>query len=65
MEGRLRLRAPSSCKSAIFLIMTKERYDKCFKIEKPDKLLILGTSDEMVETIVKNLELGEIHQGFI
>jgi hypothetical protein len=32
------------------------------RIENPDKLLILGTSDEMVETIVENLDLGSIYK---
>lgn len=52
----------ASVKAAIFL--NKDRRNdmiNAIKIEKPEKLLILGTSDGMVETIAENLELGEIH----
>ncbi len=51
----------ASVKSAIFLDEEKrEIMIKAIRKEKPDKLLILGTSDEMVEKIANNLELGEI-----
>ncbi len=51
----------ASVKSAIFLneIPNKEM-KRILKKEKPDKLLILGTSDNMVEKIAKNLDLGDI-----
>jgi len=53
----------ASVKSAIFLNLDQRKtMINVLKIEKPDKLLILGTSDDMVETIAKNLELGEIYQ---
>ena len=32
------------------------------KKENPDKILILGTSDDMVEKIATHLELGEIYK---
>lgn len=53
----------ASVKSAIFLDKD-QRNDmiNAIRIEKPEKLLILGTSDEMVETIAKNLELEEIYK---
>lgn len=52
----------ASVKSAIFLDKD-QRSDmiNALRIEKPEKLLILGTSDEMVETIARNLELEEIY----
>lgn len=53
----------ASVKSAIFLDKDKKNeMMNAIRIEKPEKLLILGTSDEMLETIVKNLELGEIYK---
>jgi uncharacterized alkaline shock family protein YloU len=51
----------ASVKAAIFLDTDKKNeMINALRIEKPEKLLILGTSDEMVETIAKNLKLGEI-----
>lgn len=51
----------ASVKAAIFLNEDR-RNDmiRVLNIEKPDKILILGTSDDMVEKIAANLELGEI-----
>ncbi len=52
----------ASVKSAIFLNKDKKNeMINALRIEKPEKLLILGTSDEMVEAIVNNLNLGEIN----
>ena len=51
----------ASVKAAIFL--NEERaleMKSALKAENPEKLLILGTSDEMVEKIVENLNLGKI-----
>ncbi|MDO4282407.1 MAG: Asp23/Gls24 family envelope stress response protein [Clostridia bacterium] len=51
----------ASVKAAIFL--NEERriaMVKAIKKENPDKLLILGTSDDMVKKIAENLEVGEI-----
>ncbi|MDD3304414.1 MAG: Asp23/Gls24 family envelope stress response protein [Clostridia bacterium] len=53
----------ASVKAAIFL--EKDRQDemkRVLKAEKPDKLLILGTSDDMVEKIAANLSLGTIEK---
>lgn len=53
----------ASVKAAIFL--AKDRQDemkKVLKEEKPDKILILGTSDDMVEKIATNLDLGKIEK---
>ena len=47
----------ASVKAAIFL--EKSRQDEMKKVlnaEKPDKILILGTSDDMVKKIATNLE---------
>ena len=53
----------ASVKAAIFLNKDKTlEMQKVIKKEKPDKILILGTSDNMVEKIAKNLELGEIYK---
>lgn len=51
----------ASVKAAIFLYedRKKEMVD-AIKKEKIDKILILGTSDEMVQKIATNLELGPI-----
>jgi uncharacterized alkaline shock family protein YloU/adenylate kinase family enzyme len=50
----------ASVKAAIFLDEARrEEMKKVIKKEKPDKILILGTSDEMVEKIRTNLELEE------
>lgn len=53
----------ASVKAAIFLDETrrKEMISVLTK-ENPEKLLILGTSDEMVEKIATNLELEEIYK---
>ncbi len=53
----------ASVKAAIFLF--EDRRDemiKAIKKEKIDKILILGTSDEMVAKIAENLKLGEIEK---
>ncbi|MEG1705805.1 MAG: Asp23/Gls24 family envelope stress response protein [Clostridia bacterium] len=53
----------ASVKAAIFLnIDRKKEMINAINIEKPDKLLILGTSDDMVEMIAKNLEVGNIEK---
>lgn len=53
----------ASVKAAIFLDETRrEEMKKVIKLEKPDKILILGTSDEMVEKIASNLSLGSIYK---
>lgn len=53
----------ASVKAAIFLNTDKKNdMMNAIRIEKPEKLLILGTSDEMVDTIARNLELGDIYQ---
>lgn len=53
----------ASVKAAIFLDETRaNEMKKVIKEENIDKLLILGTSDDMVETIVKNLDLGSIYK---
>lgn len=53
----------ASVKAAIFL-NEQRRNEMINAIEKenPDKILILGTSDDMVEKIVKNLKLGKIDE---
>lgn len=51
----------ASVKAAIFLDETRaDEMIEAIKKENPDKILILGTSDEMVEKIVSNLKLGSI-----
>lgn len=51
----------SSVKAAIFLDETRRNeMKKVIKSENPDKILILGTSDDMIEKIRKNLELEEL-----
>lgn len=53
----------ASVKAAIFL--NEDRRDemkKAIKKEKIDKILVLGTSDEMVEKIATNLGLGKIYK---
>lgn len=53
----------ASVKAAIFLDDTRKKEMKAaLKKENPEKLLILGTSDDMVEKIVNNLEIGKIHK---
>ena len=53
----------ASVKAAIFLDeLRREEMKIALKSEKPDKILILGTSDDMVKKIVNNLELGEIYK---
>lgn len=53
----------ASVKAAIFLDETRRNDMKqVLKKEKPDKLLILGTSDEMVQKIANNLELPAIEK---
>lgn len=52
----------ASVKAAIFLDEARRReMKKAIESENPDKLLILGTSDDMIEKIRNNLELGELH----
>ena len=51
----------ASVKAAIFL--DEERKNEMIKVikrENPEKILILGTSDDMVEKIATNLKLGKI-----
>ena len=51
----------ASVKAAIFLDKSRRNeMKKAIKEENPDKLLILGTSDEMIEKIRTNLELEEL-----
>lgn len=51
----------ASVKAAIFSDeVRKKEIINVLRKEKPEKLLILGTSDDMVEKIRKNLELDEI-----
>lgn len=51
----------ASVKAAIFLDETRRTEMKlAIQKEKLDKILILGTSDKMVNTIVQNLDLDEI-----
>lgn len=53
----------ASVKAAIFLDDSrKEEMKEAIKLENPSKILILGTSDEMVQKIVNNLELGTIYK---
>lgn len=53
----------ASVKAAIFLDETKrKRMVDRIKAEDPEKILILGTSDDMVDTIAKNLEVGTINK---
>lgn len=51
----------ASVKAAIFLDETRRKHMiAAIQKEKPDKILILGTSDDMVKKIATHLELGEI-----
>ncbi|MBR1883998.1 MAG: Asp23/Gls24 family envelope stress response protein [Clostridia bacterium] len=53
----------ASVKAAIF--NNEDRRNDMIRViaaEKPDKILILGTSDDMVERIASNLKLGEIKE---
>lgn len=53
----------ASVKAAIFLYEDRRsEMIKAIKKEKIDKILILGTSDEMVEKIAENLKLGKIEK---
>ncbi len=53
----------ASVKAAIFLDDTRKTEMKhAIKKENPEKILILGTSDEMVEKIATNLGLGKINK---
>ena len=53
----------ASVKAAIFLFEDRKvEMIKAIKKEKPEKILILGTSDGMVEKIATNLELGGIYK---
>ena len=53
----------SSVKKAIFMDEDRqEEMKRVLKKEKPDKLLILGTSDSMVDTIAQNLDLEKIDE---
>lgn len=50
-----------SVKAAIFLDEERAtQMSETLKKEKPEKILILGTSDEMVEKITTNLKIGQI-----
>ena len=52
-----------SVKAALFTDESRrDAMRKAIKVEKPDSILILGTSDEMVERIVENLGLPEIEK---
>jgi len=52
----------ASVKAAIFLNPDKKNdMINAIRIENPDKLLILGTSDGMIEKIANNLGIGEIN----
>lgn len=53
----------ASVKAAIFLHEDRRNEMKAvIKKENPDKILVLGTSDDMVEKIATNLELGTIYK---
>ena len=53
----------ASVKAAIFLDENRRNEIKeAIKKEKPEKILILGTSDDMVKKIATNLELGDIYK---
>lgn len=53
----------ASVKAAIFLNDDRRiPMVNAIKKENPDKLLILGTSDDMVKKIAENLEVGEIYK---
>ncbi|MDD2376173.1 MAG: Asp23/Gls24 family envelope stress response protein [Clostridia bacterium] len=53
----------ASVKAAIFVDTDKKNeMINAIRIENPNKLLILGTSDGMVEKIANNLNLGEINR---
>lgn len=53
----------ASVKAAIFLYEDrKKEMITAIKKEKIDKILILGTSDEMVQKIAQNLNLGDINK---
>ena len=53
----------ASVKAAIFLDENRRKeMAKVIKKEKIDKILILGTSDEMVAKIAENLGLGKIYK---
>lgn len=53
----------ASVKAAIFLNEARrEEMKQVIKKENPEKILILGTSDDMVKKIATNLELGEIYK---
>lgn len=52
----------ASVKAAIFLDKARRNEMKAaLKKENPEKLLILGTSDDMIEKIRTNLELEKVH----
>ena len=53
----------ASVKAAIFLDKNRAKeMSDVIKKENPDKILILGTSDEMVEKIATNLNIGKIYK---
>ncbi|GAB6086367.1 Asp23/Gls24 family envelope stress response protein [Alkaliphilus crotonatoxidans] len=55
----------SAVKRALFLDSGHQREIKeLIENEKPDGILILGTSDKMVDSIVKNLDLAPINERF-
>lgn len=53
----------ASVKAAVFLDENRRaEMIQALKKENPEKILILGTSDDMVEKIVANLKLGKIYK---
>ena len=53
----------ASVKAAVFLDENRRaEMIQVLKKENPEKILILGTSDDMVEKIVANLKLGKIYK---
>ena len=53
----------ASVKAAIFLDKTRAaEMKKVLNKENPDKLLILGTSDDMIQRITENLNLGKVYK---
>ena len=53
----------ASVKAAIFLKEDrKNEMKKAIKKENIDKILILGTSDEMIDRIVTNLDIGKVYK---
>lgn len=51
----------ASVKAAIFVNEDRKNdMKRVLKAENPDKILILGTSDEMVDKIAENLDIGKV-----